>query len=155
MRLWLLAGFTTSAMAIAALAQSGEGPLQKLFGTSTAPKTKAPAEDPRRLAEIAVELAWLGDPVTFPYFLEARVEGAKLTVRGFVPDKAVREHALGLARLGLPCLLSNGCAFPWEIIRAAPLATGNVVEDMQLSLDLAVAGKAPRYCPGEIQDETA
>jgi len=86
-------------MAIAALAQSGEGPLQKLFGTSTAPKTKAPAEDPRRLAEIAVELAWLGDPVTFPYFLEARVEGAKLTVRGFVPDKAVREHALGLARL--------------------------------------------------------
>jgi osmotically-inducible protein OsmY len=99
MRLWLLAGFAMSAMAIVALAQSGDGPLQKLFGTSAASKAKAPAEDPRRLAEIAVELAWLGDPVTFPYFLEARVEGAKLAVRGFVPDKAVREHALGLARL--------------------------------------------------------
>lgn len=99
MRLWLLAGFATATMAIAALAQSGEGPLQKLFGSSTAAKAKAPAEDPRRLAEIAVELAWLGDPITFPYFLEARVEGAKLAVRGFVPDKAVREHALGLARL--------------------------------------------------------
>ncbi len=99
MRLWLVAGFATSAMAIVAFAQSGEGPLHKLFGSSAASKTKAAAEDRRRLAEIAVELAWLGDPVTFPYFLEARVEGARLVVRGFVPDKAVREHALGLARL--------------------------------------------------------
>jgi cellulose synthase/poly-beta-1,6-N-acetylglucosamine synthase-like glycosyltransferase len=54
---------------------------------------------------------------------------------------------LGLSRLGLPCLLSNGCAFPWTRLRYAPLATGNVVEDMKLSLDLAIAGKSPRYCP--------
>jgi cellulose synthase/poly-beta-1,6-N-acetylglucosamine synthase-like glycosyltransferase len=54
---------------------------------------------------------------------------------------------LGLSRLGLPCLLSTGAAFPWAVIRAAPLATGNIVEDMQLGLDLAAAGHAPVFCP--------
>jgi cellulose synthase/poly-beta-1,6-N-acetylglucosamine synthase-like glycosyltransferase len=54
---------------------------------------------------------------------------------------------LGLDRLGLPCLLSTGAAFPWPVIREAPLATGNIVEDMQLGLDLAVAGHPPRFCP--------
>ena len=53
---------------------------------------------------------------------------------------------LGLAKLGLPCLLTgSGMAFPWEIIRAARLATGNIVEDMQLGLDLAIEGHYPRF----------
>ena len=34
-------------------------------------------------------------------------------------------------------------AFPWQIIRNAPLASGNIVEDMQLGLDLALAGHSP------------
>jgi hypothetical protein len=50
-----------------------------------------------RLAEIKVELAWLADPVTFPYRLGARATGAALEVRGFVPDTAVREQALKVA----------------------------------------------------------
>jgi cellulose synthase/poly-beta-1,6-N-acetylglucosamine synthase-like glycosyltransferase len=53
----------------------------------------------------------------------------------------------GLDRLGVPCLLSTGAAFPWPVIRKAPLATGNIVEDMQLGLDLAMAGHPPRFCP--------
>jgi hypothetical protein len=38
-------------------------------------------------------------------------------------------------------------AFPWALIRGAPLATGHLVEDMQLGLDLAAAGAAPLFCP--------
>ena len=54
----------------------------------------------------------------------------------------------GLDRLGLPCLLTGtGMAFPWEVIRAAHLGTGNIVEDMKLGADLALAGFAPRLCP--------
>lgn len=54
----------------------------------------------------------------------------------------------GLARLGLPCLLTGtGMAFPWPVIRNAPLASGNIVEDMQLGLDLAIAGHPPQFCP--------
>jgi len=55
---------------------------------------------------------------------------------------------LGLHRLGLPCLLTgSGMAFPWAIIQGMPLATGNIVEDMKLGLDLAVAGQPPQLCP--------
>ena len=53
----------------------------------------------------------------------------------------------GLARMGLPCLLyGTGMAFPWSVIRKAPLASGNLVEDMQLAIDLALAGYPPIFC---------
>jgi hypothetical protein len=51
-----------------------------------------------KLAEMKVELAWLADPVTFPYHLAARADGAMLEVRGYVPNEAVREQALKVAR---------------------------------------------------------
>lgn len=55
---------------------------------------------------------------------------------------------LGLYRLGMPCLLTgSGMAFPWQVIRQAELGTGNIVEDMQLGIDLALAGSSPRFCP--------
>jgi cellulose synthase/poly-beta-1,6-N-acetylglucosamine synthase-like glycosyltransferase len=55
---------------------------------------------------------------------------------------------LGLHRLGFPCLLTGtGMAFPWTVIRAAHLGTGNIVEDMKLGVDLALAGHPPRLCP--------
>lgn len=55
---------------------------------------------------------------------------------------------LGLSRFGLPCLLTGtGMAFPWQVIRSVDLASGHLVEDMKLSLDLTIAGFAPMYCP--------
>ena len=55
---------------------------------------------------------------------------------------------LGGATLGWPCqLMGTGMAFPWALLRDAPLATGHLVEDMQLGLDLAGAGSAPLFCP--------
>lgn len=55
---------------------------------------------------------------------------------------------LGLKRLGLPCLLTGtGMAFPWELLKQVSLASSNIVEDMQLGLDLAVASHAPILCP--------
>ncbi|MGZ3441193.1 MAG: glycosyltransferase family 2 protein [Polyangia bacterium] len=54
---------------------------------------------------------------------------------------------LGLGRLGVPCLLTGaGMAFPWSLIRGAPLASGSVVEDLQLAIDLAADGTPPRFC---------
>ena len=54
----------------------------------------------------------------------------------------------GLYNLGQPALLTgSGMAFPWEIIRNAPLASGNIVEDMQLGYDLALAGHSPLLAP--------
>jgi len=54
---------------------------------------------------------------------------------------------LGLHRLGLPCQLTGtGMAFPWPVIQKISLASNNIVEDMQLGIDLAVAGHAPMFC---------
>lgn len=54
----------------------------------------------------------------------------------------------GLKVLGMPCLLTGtGMALPWDIIRQAPLASGNIVEDMNLGMDLAIAGYSPLFCP--------
>jgi cellulose synthase/poly-beta-1,6-N-acetylglucosamine synthase-like glycosyltransferase len=55
---------------------------------------------------------------------------------------------LGLRRLGLPCqLLGTGMAFPWDVIRKADLASGAIVEDLKLGLELARAGSPPLFCP--------
>ena len=55
---------------------------------------------------------------------------------------------LGLAALNLPCqLLGTGMAFPWDAIRTIDLATGSIVEDVKLGLDLALADNAPVFCP--------
>ena len=55
---------------------------------------------------------------------------------------------LGLAQFGGPCLLfGTGMAFPWQIMADASLGTADSVEDMQLAVQLALAGKAARYLP--------
>ena len=53
----------------------------------------------------------------------------------------------GLQRLGLPCLLTgSGMAFPKSALSAMRRPDGNIVEDMRMSTDLAVAGFAPLPC---------
>jgi cellulose synthase/poly-beta-1,6-N-acetylglucosamine synthase-like glycosyltransferase len=55
---------------------------------------------------------------------------------------------LGLGALGLPChLMGTGMAFPWDVIGSANLASGWIVEDLKLGLDLTMAGHAPLFCP--------
>lgn len=98
---WYLASAVVFGMAASGWGQTGERPLQKIFGSGAVKSspTKATAENARRRMEIDIELAWVADPITFPYFLEAHIDGSTLSVRGYVPDKAVREHALKLARV--------------------------------------------------------
>jgi glycosyltransferase involved in cell wall biosynthesis len=53
----------------------------------------------------------------------------------------------GLHRLGLPCqLMGTGMAFPRQSLSAATLATGHIVEDLKLGLDLARARTPPVFC---------
>lgn len=55
---------------------------------------------------------------------------------------------LGLLALGLPCQLTgSGMAFPWRTISTAKLASGNIVEDMALGVELALRGEPPVFCP--------
>jgi cellulose synthase/poly-beta-1,6-N-acetylglucosamine synthase-like glycosyltransferase len=55
---------------------------------------------------------------------------------------------LGLQKLGLPCQLTgSGMAFPWGVIRSMDMASGSIVEDLELGLDLTAAGHPPVFCP--------
>jgi len=61
----------------------------------------------------------------------------------------------GLLALNLPCqLMGSGMAFPWHIIRSANLATGHIVEDLKLGLELAAAGHPPIFCPTAVVTST-
>ncbi|HMC10455.1 MAG TPA: glycosyltransferase family 2 protein [Pirellulaceae bacterium] len=57
-------------------------------------------------------------------------------------------RTLGLVQLaGLNHLTGTGMALPWRLAQRAKLAAGNVVEDMQLGIDLALAGQPPMFLP--------
>ena len=99
----------------------------------------------QRLAEVAltsgrpVQATYLQDQPLNPTPKDA-ISALAILVKNFV-------RLQGLARLGLPCFLyGTGMAFPWSVISTASLANGNLVEDMQLAIDLAIAGYPPIYC---------
>ena len=88
-------------------------------------------------------------PVQAIYLMQAAPE-ARLNMRiaefAWLVKNKVRPE--GLNRLGLPCQLTGtGMAFPWEWLSKATLATGHIVEDLKLGLELARAGAAPLLCP--------
>jgi cellulose synthase/poly-beta-1,6-N-acetylglucosamine synthase-like glycosyltransferase len=104
---------------------------------------------PGAVETLARRAAESGRPVQGTYLMalpsgppspNAAVSALAVLVKNFVRPR-------GLARLRLPCLLTGtGMAFPWAIIREANLATGNIVEDMQLGIELTLAGHAPLFC---------
>jgi cellulose synthase/poly-beta-1,6-N-acetylglucosamine synthase-like glycosyltransferase len=97
---------------------------------------------------LVAECTASGRPVQALYLMQSP-PGAGLKTRVAEFAWAVRNEArpLGCARLGWPCqLMGTGMAFPWALIATAPLASGHIVEDMQLGLDLAAAGAPPRFC---------
>ncbi|HEY9814471.1 MAG TPA: glycosyltransferase family 2 protein [Candidatus Obscuribacterales bacterium] len=103
---------------------------------------------PGALRTIAQQSARSQRPVQALYLMEQPPEpSAKDSVSALAFMVKNRVRPRGLQRLGLPCLLTGtGMAFPWEMIRQSPLASGNIVEDMQLGLDLAIAGAPPQFC---------
>ncbi len=88
-------------------------------------------------------------PVQALNLMHAR-EGAGLNTRiaefAWLVKNMVRP--LGFQRLGLPCqLMGTGMAFPWAAISTANLASGHIVEDLLLGVDLARARVPPLFYP--------
>lgn len=103
---------------------------------------------PGTIDQIARQAMTTGRPVQATYIMEKPANPEPkdaISALAFMVKNLVRTR--GLERLGLPCLLGGtGMAFPWSVIREAPLASGNIVEDMQLGIDLAVTGHPPLFC---------
>lgn len=111
---------------------------------------------PGAIDRLVREAARTAGPVQGAYRMDAPA--------GSGPDRQVAAFAftvknvvrpLGLARLGLPCLLTgSGMAFPWAALAAADLGHGHIVEDMQLAIDFTRRGRPVRFVPGaEVRSE--
>lgn len=103
---------------------------------------------PGAIKTIARQAAAAVRPVQATYLMEQPANPKPkdaVSALAFMVKNLVRPG--GLERLSLPCLLTGtGMAFPWSVIQTVTLASGNIVEDMQLALDLAIAGSPPQFC---------
>lgn len=101
------------------------------------------------IERLAISCIESGRPVQALYLMHAP-EGSGLKVRiaefAWLVKNLVRPA--GWARLGLPCqLMGSGMAFAWHDIGLINLASGHIVEDLQMGLDFCRSGKPPLFCP--------
>jgi len=99
-----------------------------------------------RLARVCLQT---GRPVQALYLMRSPANaGIKTRIAEFASLVKNQVRALGYHRLGLPCqLMGTGMAFPWDVMRNAALATGHIVEDLQLGIDLARSRTPALFCP--------
>ncbi len=90
-----------------------------------------------------------GRPVQALYEMTAPAgAGLRARVSAFAWRVRNRVRPLGWWRIGAPCqLMGTGMAFPWALLHDAPLASGNIVEDVQLGVDLALRRAPPLFVP--------
>ncbi|NJR58579.1 MAG: glycosyltransferase family 2 protein [Cyanobacteria bacterium CRU_2_1] len=100
------------------------------------------------LDRVARKAVTTGRPIQSLYLMEQPANPQPkdaVSALAFMVKNLVRPR--GLEYLGMPCpLTGTGMAFPWAILQKASLASGNIVEDMQLGIDLAIAGTPPAFC---------
>ena len=87
-------------------------------------------------------------PIQSCYLMKSGEEqrlSIKISEFAFMVKNKIRLR--GLRRLGCPVpLTGTGMAFPWALLKEAKLATGDIVEDMRLGVELTEKGQGPSYC---------
>ncbi|NIJ08924.1 cellulose synthase/poly-beta-1,6-N-acetylglucosamine synthase-like glycosyltransferase [Sphingomonas vulcanisoli] len=103
--------------------------------------------EPGAIATLAAEALQTGRAIQGCYlFRSAPGDGPVVQVSNFaiLVKNLLRQR--GAARLGGPALLTgSGMAFPWPLIADRALATGNIVEDLALGVDLVRECHPPRF----------
>lgn len=106
-----------------------------------------------RLARTAV---FSRRPVQALYLMHAPAgSGIKTRIAAFAWVVKNQVRATGYHWLGLPCqLMGTGMAFPWVMLHSANLASGHIVEDLKLGIDLARAGTPALFSPEALVTST-
>lgn len=99
------------------------------------------------IAQISTQCVVMQRPVQANYVMRFYEKGGiKQQVMEFAWIVKNTVRPTGYHYLGLPCqLMGTGMAFLWQDLSKCQLASGHLVEDMKLGLDLASIGKAPYY----------
>lgn len=106
-------------------------------------------ETPQGIPHLARVAIQRDRPVQALYLMDAP-EGTsvKTRVAAFAWRLKNWVRPLGWHALGWPCqLMGTGMAFPWAMADRMQLANAELVEDMKLGVDLALAGTPPLFCP--------
>jgi cellulose synthase/poly-beta-1,6-N-acetylglucosamine synthase-like glycosyltransferase len=88
-------------------------------------------------------------PIQALYLMESPLGSSlKMRVAEFAWHVKNKVRPLGAKTLNLPCqLMGTGMAFLWQDLCNINLATGHIVEDMKMGVDLARLNKAPSFLP--------
>jgi cellulose synthase/poly-beta-1,6-N-acetylglucosamine synthase-like glycosyltransferase len=111
---------------------------------------------PGALAALARRCAAAERPAQALYLMRAPAEaGLGTRIAEFAWRVRNQLRPLGVSHLGWPCqLMGTGMAFPWTVIERAPLASGHLVEDLELGLALAARGTPPTFCADALVTST-
>lgn len=103
---------------------------------------------PGSIERLAGQCARTGRATQALYLMQAGPgAGLKQRIAEFAWQVKNLVRPLGFSVLGLPCqLMGTGMAFRWADISSVSLASGHLVEDMKLGVDLALKGRAPLFC---------
>ncbi len=103
---------------------------------------------PGAIAQLTAQAIATGRPVQSNYLMEKPpISTPQDDISAFSVVLKNRVRSQGMSNLGLPLLLTgSGMAFPWRVIRSVNLASSNIVEDMKMGLDLAIAGFPASFC---------
>jgi len=103
---------------------------------------------PGALNDLATTAQATGRPVQGVYLLhppDKRDTKAVVSSFAFMIKNQARPRGMNLLNLPVP-LTGSGMAFPYDLLKDANLATGNIVEDLALGLELTERGKGPVLC---------
>lgn len=101
------------------------------------------------IERLALRCSDSGRPVQALYLMHAPAgSGLKVRIAEFAWCVKNLVRPRGWARLGLPCqLMGTGMAYAWRDLALINLASGHIVEDLQMGLDFCRSGKPPLFCP--------
>ena len=103
---------------------------------------------PTTLTDLAHTVQQTSRPVQGIYLLHPPNKNdtkAVVSAFAFMVKNQARPRGMDLLNLPIP-LTGSGMAFPYALIKDANLATGNIVEDLALGLELAEQGHGPVLC---------
>ncbi|WP_404711195.1 glycosyltransferase family 2 protein [Sphingomonas sp. MMS24-J13] len=106
--------------------------------------------EPGTIEQIAATAHATGRAVQAAYLFGSRpVDAPMVQISNFalLVKNLVRQR--GGRRLGAPALMTgSGMAFPWATFSTLDLATGNIVEDLAIGIELVRAGQPPLFDEG-------
>lgn len=107
------------------------------------------AISPSGIGLLAARCRHSNRPIQAAYHMRNR-EGAPISMKVAEFASLIKcvVRPLGSDVLGLPNqLMGTGMAMPWKLFDTYQQASGHIVEDLKLGLELAKAGHYPSFCP--------